>query len=224
MRTLARVLLILLAIILVLGLAGLGIGYATVRRPWPQVSGTLTVPGLRAPVTVVRDRWGVPHIYASNLHDLLFAQGYVHAQDRFWQMEFWRRLGSGRLSELLGPSALPTDRFVRTVGWHRVAALEWAQADPETRAAIEAYAEGVNAYISTHKGRLGLEFTLLGLMGRNVEPEPWEPVHTITWGKVMAWDLGGNMSAELVRAGIIARLGTGAVADLMPAPPPDRPV
>lgn len=224
MRLVSRILLSLLVVILVLGLAGFGVGYATVRRPWPQVSGTLKVPGLRAPVTVVRDRWGVPHIYASNLHDLLFAQGYVHAQDRFWQMEFWRRLGSGRLSEILGKSALPTDRFVRTIGWHRVAAQEWAQADPETRAALEAYAEGVNAYISAHKGRLGLEFTLLGLMGRKVEPEPWEPVHTITWGKVMAWDLGGNMSAELVRAGIIARLGTGAVADLMPPHPPDRPV
>jgi penicillin amidase len=224
MRTVLRILLILLVVLLILGLAGFGVGYATVRRAWPQVNGTLQVPGLRAPVTVVRDQWGVPHIYASNLHDLLFAQGYVHAQDRFWQMEFWRRLGSGRLSEVLGKSALPTDRFVRTIGWHRAAAQDWAQADPETRAALEAYAEGVNAYISTHKGRLGLEFTLLGLMGRNVEPEPWEPVHTVTWGKVMAWDLGGNMSAELVRAAIIARLGTGAVPDLMPAPPPDRPV
>ncbi len=224
MRTLRRVLLILLMVILIIGLAGFGIGYTTVRRPWPQINGTLRVPGLRAPVTVIRDRWGVPHIYASNLHDLLFAQGYVHAQDRFWQMEFWRRLGSGRLSEVLGKSALPTDRFVRTIGWHRAAAQEWEQTDPETRSALESYAEGVNAYISTHKGRLGLEFTLLGLMGRNVDPEPWEPVHTVTWGKVMAWDLGGNMSAELVRAGIIARLGTGAVADLMPSPPPDRPV
>lgn len=224
MRIALRILLILLVVILILGLAGVGVSYTTVRRPWPQISGTLKVPGLRAPVTVVRDRWGVPHIYASNLHDLLFAQGYVHAQDRFWQMEFWRRLGSGRLSEVLGKSALPTDRFVRTVGWHRAAAQDWEQVDPETRAALKAYAEGVNAYISTHKGRLGLEFTLLGLMGRNVEPEPWEPVHTVAWGKVMAWDLGGNMSAELVRAGLIARLGAGAVADLMPAPPPDRPV
>ena len=224
MRTVLRILLILLAVILILGLAGFGVGYTTVRRAWPQTSGTLQVPGLQAPVTVIRDRWGVPHIYAANFRDLLFAQGYVHAQDRFWQMEFWRRLSFGRLAEVLGRSALPTDRFVRTVGWHRAAAQDWEAADPETRAALEAYAEGVNAYISTHKGRLGLEFTLLGLTGKTFDPEPWTPVHSIAWGKVMAWDLGGNMTHELVRAGIIARLGTGAVSDLMPAPPPDRPV
>jgi penicillin amidase len=224
MRTVLRILLILLVVVLILGMAGFGVGYATVRRAWPQTRGTLQVPGLQAPVTVIRDRWGVPHIYASNPHDLFFAQGYVHAQDRFWQMEFWRRLSSGRLAEVLGKSALPTDRFVRTIGWHRAAAQDWERADPETRAVLEAYAEGVNAYISTHKGRLGLEFTLLGLTGKKFDPEPWTPVHSIAWGKVMAWDLGGNMSYELLRAGIIARLGTGAVPDLMPAPPPDRPV
>ena len=224
MRTVLRILLILLVVVLILGMAGFGVGYATVRRAWPQTRGTLQVPGLQAPVTVIRDRWGVPHIYASNPHDLFFAQGYVHAQDRFWQMEFWRRLSSGRLAEVLGKSALPTDRFVRTIGWHRAAAQDWERADPETRAVLEAYSEGVNAYISTHKGRLGLEFTLLGLTGKKFDPEPWTPVHSIAWGKVMAWDLGGNMSYELLRAGIIARLGTGAVPDLMPAPPPDRPV
>ena len=224
MRTVLRILLILLVVVLILGLAGFGVGYATVRRAWPQTRGTLQVPGLQAPVTVIRDRWGVPHIYASNPHDLFFAQGYVHAQDRFWQMEFWRRLSSGRLAEVLGKSALPTDRFVRTIGWHRAAAQDWERADPETRAVLEAYAEGVNAYISTHKGRLGLEFTLLGLTGKKFDPEPWTPVHSIAWGKVMAWDLGGNMSYELLRAGIIARLGTGAVPHLMPAPPTDRPV
>lgn len=224
MRTVLRILLVLLVVILILGLAGFGLGYVTVRRAWPQINGTLQVPDLRAPVTVIRDRWGIPHIYASNPHDLFFAQGYVHAQDRFWQMEFWRRLGSGRLAEILGPSALPTDRFVRTIGWHRVAAQEWEGADPETRAALEAYAEGVNAYISTHKGRLGLEFTLLSLTGKKFDPEPWTPVHSITWGKVMAWDLGGNMGMELLRANIIARLGTTAVPALMPPYPADRPV
>ncbi len=224
MRTVLRVLLIILLILVVLALAVFGYGYATVRRSWPQVNGTVQVPGLRAPVTVIRDQWGVPHIYASNLHDLLFAQGYVQAQDRFWQMEFYRRIGSGRLSEVLGKSALPQDRFIRTLGWHRAAARDWEQMDPETRAVLEAYAEGVNAYISSHKGRLGLEFTILGLTGKKFDPEPWTPLHTITWGKVMAWDLGGNMSLELLRAYIIARLGEGAVPMLMPPYPADRPV
>ncbi len=224
MRTVLRILLVLLVVILILGLAGFGVGYVTVRRAWPQINGTVQVPGLQAPVTVIRDKWGIPHIYASSLHDLLFAQGYVHAQDRFWQMEFWRRIGSGRLSEILGKSALAQDRFIRTLGWHRAAAQEWEQMDPETRAALEAYAEGVNAYISTHRGRLGLEFTLLGLTGTRFDPEPWHPVHTITWGKVMAWNLGGNMDMELLRANIIARLGTPAAPVLMPPYPSDRPV
>lgn len=224
MRTGLRVLLIVLLILAVLALAVFGYGYVTVRRPWPQVNGTVQVPGLRAPVTVIRDNWGIPHIYAANLHDLLFAQGYVHAQDRFWQLEFSRRIGSGRLAEVLGKSALPQDRFIRTLGWHRAAVRDWEQADPETRAALEAYAEGVNAYISSHKGRLGLEFTILGLTGTKFDPEPWTPVHTITWGKVMAWNLGGNMEMELLRAQIIARLGTGALPTLMPAYPADRPV
>jgi len=224
MRTLLRVLLVLLAIVLVVGLIGCGYGLFAVRRPWPKTDGTVRVDGLQAETTIIRDSWGVPHIYASNSHDLFFAQGYAHAQDRFWQMEFWRRIGSGRLSEILGDSALEQDRFIRTVGWHRTAAEELERMDAETLTALEAYAEGVNAYISTHKKRLGLEFTMLGLTGVKFEPEPWTPLDTITWAKVMAWDLGGNMDDELLRTHIAARLGASAVTELMPPYPDDYPV
>jgi len=224
MRTLLRVLLVLLAIVLVVGLIGCGYGLFAVRRPWPKTDGTVRVDGLQVETTIIRDSWGVPHIYASNSHDLFFAQGYAHAQDRFWQMEFWRRIGSGRLSEILGDSALEQDRFIRTVGWHRTAAEELERMDAETLTALEAYVEGVNAYISTHKKRLGLEFTMLGLTGVKFEPEPWTPLDTITWAKVMAWDLGGNMDDELLRAHIAARLGASAVAELMPPYPDDYPV
>jgi len=224
MRALARILLAVLVLVLVVGLAGLGYGLFTARRPWPRINGTVMIDGLHAQVTVIRDRWGVPHIYASDPHDLFFAQGYVHAQDRFWQMEFWRRIGSGRLAEILGESALDSDRFIRTVGWHRTAARELEQLDDETRAVLEAYAEGVNAYISTHEGRLGLEFTILGLTGVEIDPEPWTPLNTVTWAKVMAWDLGGNMEDELLRAYVAARLGTGAVSVLVPPYPEDYPV
>ncbi len=224
MRVLLRVLLLLLIVVLLIGLVGFGYGYFTVRRAWPQIDGRVQVPGLQAPVTVIRDNWGIPHIYASNTHDLLFAQGYVHAQDRFWQMEFWRRIGSGRLSEVLGEAALEQDRFIRTVGWHRTAAQEWAQLDGEVREALEAYAEGVNAYISSHRGRLGLEFTLLGLTGVRFEPEPWTPLNTLTWAKVMAWDLGGNRTDEILRAHIAARLGAEAVDVLVPPYPEEYPV
>jgi len=205
-------------------LLGFGYIFLTVRRPWPRTKGNIRVDGLQAEVTVVRDSWGVPHVYASHPHDLFFAQGYVHAQDRFWQMEFWRRMGSGRLAEILGESALGTDRFLRTLGWHRTAARELELLDDELRAALEAYAEGVNAYISTRRGRLGLEFTILGFTGVDFEPEPWTPLHTLTWAKAMAWDLGGNMEDELLRAHVAARLGTPAIDTVVPPYPDTYPV
>jgi penicillin amidase len=213
-----------LAFLLVVGLVGLGYGALTVRRYWPETDGTIQVDGLQAEVIVVRDDWGIPHIYASNTHDLFFAQGYVHAQDRFWQMEFWRRIGSGRLSEILGESALDQDRFIRTIGWHRAAARDLERLDDEALQALEAYAQGVNAYISARRGRLGLEFTILGLTGTKFEPEPWTPFNTITWGKVMAWDLSGNRTEELLRANIAARLGSSAVDALAPPHSEEYPV
>ena len=224
MRAGARVLLGILVVVLLAGLVGLTYGVVTVRRPWPRIDGTVPVDGLHAQVTIIRDRWGIPHIYASDPHDLFFAQGYVHAQDRFWQMEFWRRIGSGRLAEILGESALESDRFIRTIGWHRTAAREWDTLDDETKAALQAYADGVNAYIATHKGRPGLEFTILGLTGVKVDPEPWTPLNTLTWSKVMAWDLGGNMQKELLRAYVAARLGTGAVGEVVPPYPEGHPI
>ncbi len=216
--TIIGVLILLLVIVAVCG------GYFVIRRGFPTVNGTIKVAGLQSQVEVYRDSWGVPHIYASNSHDLFFAQGYVHAQDRFWQMEFWRRIGSGRLAEILGESALDSDRFIRTIGWHRTAAQELELLDEEAQAVLEAYAEGGNAYISTHRGRLGLEFAILGLTGVKFDPEPWTPLNTLTWAKVMAWDLGGNRSDELLRAQIAARLGTSAVEVLMPPYPDDYPV
>jgi penicillin amidase len=216
MRKPSRLLLVPIILILLVGLVGLGYGVVNVRRCWPKVEGTVEVEGLEAEVTVVRDDWGIPHIYASNTHDLFFAQGYVHAQDRFWQMEFWRRIGSGRLSEVLGESALDQDRFIRTVGWHRAAKRDLEQMDDEVRSVLEDYAAGVNAYISTHRDRLGLEFTVLGLTGTRFEVEPWTPLDSITWGKVMAWDLSGNRRDELLRAHIADRLGASAVDTLVP--------
>ena len=224
MRTLFKVIAVIVILVLVVGLAGFGATTFTIRRSWPKTNGTVRVDSLQAEVTVVRDSWGVPHVYASNPHDLFFAQGYVHAQDRFWQMEFWRRIGSGRLAEILGESVLETDCFLRTLGWHRTAAQELEQLDAETRAILEAYAEGVNSYISTHRGRLGLEFTVLGFTGVKFDPEPWTLLNTLTWAKMMAWDLGGNRSDELLRAHIAARLGNSAVGALMPPYPDDYPI
>ena len=216
MRKRLRLLLIPIALLLVLGMLGLGYGVTSVRRCWPKTNGQVSVDGLEAEVVVMRDDWGVPHIYASNPRDLFFAQGYVHAQDRFWQMEFWRRIGSGRLSEVLGESALDKDRFIRTVGWHRAARRDVERLDEASLAVLEDYAAGVNAYVAQHRNHLGLEFKVLGLTGTGVEIEPWTPVDSVAWGKVMAWDLSGNRSQELLRAHIADRLGDQAVEELVP--------
>lgn len=201
--------LVVILLVIVAGLAATG--YWFVRRPWPQTQGQVTVAGLTAPVTVVRDRWGVPHLWAENEADLFFAQGYVHAQDRLWQMEFNRRVSSGTLSEVLGDATLSTDRFLRTIGLRRAAQEEWEATDAETRAIMEAYAAGVNAFIDSHRDRLPLEFTILGF-----EPEPWSPVDTVAWGKVMSWDLGNNWEMELLRARLIAEFGVEATQELFP--------
>ena len=136
------------AIVLVLALGGLSsVGIATVRTSFPQTSGRLMVPGLKGQVEVLRDSFGVPNIYADNPEDLFLAQGYVQAQDRFFEMDFRRHLAAGRLSELFGKSQLETDAYVRTLGWRRVAEQELALLAPSTRRYLDAYAAGVNAYI-----------------------------------------------------------------------------
>jgi penicillin G amidase len=207
---------LVLAVVAVLAVAWL------VRRPFPDVTGVATVAGLNAEVQVLRDEWGVPHIYAGDAEDLFRAQGYVHAQDRFWQMEMSRRVGAGRLSELFGADQLDTDRFLRTLGWRRVAEEEWDLLGDETRAYLTAYAEGVNAYLDGRSGfSLSFEHGLLGLQNRGLEIEPWHPLDTLTWLKVMAWDLRTNMESEIRRALLSRDLPIQRVQDLWP-PYPDR--
>ena len=214
-----RVLVALLVLVLTALVAAAAAGVYLIRRAFPQASGTLRAPGLQAPVEIARDRWGIPHIVARTAHDLFFAQGYVHAQDRLWQMELHRRTASGRLSELFGEVTLDTDRFLRTVGLRRAAAAELAIQDPATAAALEAYARGVNAFLETHRGRLPLEFVLL-----RAAPEPWTPVDSLAFAKLMAWVLGGNWRAELLRAHLIARFGEEGARTLMPPYGAEMPV
>ncbi len=188
------------------------------RRFLPQTEGSVRIAGLKGTVEIVRDRWGVPHIYAGDEDDLFFAQGYVHAQDRLWQMELQRRAGAGRLSEVLGEPTLEIDRYFRTLGLNRAAEAEAAALSGESRRVLEAYAAGVNAYMRQQKGRLSLEFALL-----RYEPQPWRPVDTLYWSKVMSSNLGSNWSSELVRARLTAKLGADMAADLEPAYPASNP-
>ncbi|MBM3152369.1 MAG: penicillin acylase family protein, partial [Chloroflexi bacterium] len=201
------------------------LGVVAVRRSFPQVNGEALLTGLEDNVTIHWDGQGIPHIYASNLHDLFYAQGYVHAQDRFWQMDFWRHTGSGRLAEMFGESLVETDAFLRTLGWAEIAKVEIASSSPEAMEILEAYSEGVNAYLADHSGAaLSLEYAILGLLTPDYEIEPWTPLHSMTWAKAMAWDLGGNMSAEIERAILLKTLSPELLADLYPPYPQDHPV
>ena len=212
-------------VVLMLGLLLVSfLGY-TVRRSFPVENGAIAISGINAEVTVKRDQWGVPHIYAANSHDLFMAQGYIHAQDRFWQMDFWRHLGSGRLAEMFGASQLDTDKYLRTLGWARVARQEIQLMDAEMKANLQAYADGVNAYLQTHQGSaLSLEYAVMKLLNPRYQVEPWQPLHSLTWAKVMAYDLGRNFQHEIERAVLLKTLQPHEVEELFPEYPQDLPV
>ncbi|MEA5623868.1 penicillin acylase family protein [Nostoc sp. UHCC 0251] len=214
-----------LIVLLILGLLLVGFATYTVRQSFAQESGTIQLPELKAEVTVQRDKWGIPHIYAANSHDLFMAQGYIHAQDRFWQMDFWRHIGSGRLSEMFGSSQVDTDKYLRTMGWARVAQQEIQEMNAEMKAYLEAYADGVNAYLAEHQGSaLSLEYAVLKFLNPGYQPEPWQILHSLTWGKVMAYDLGRNFQSEIERAILLKTLSPTQVEELFPPYPEDLPV
>ena len=201
MRWAKRLSLALAAVVVVVLVAGSVTGVLAVRGSFPTSDGELTVEGLGDPVDVLRDEHGVPTIVASDSDDLFRAQGFVHAQDRFWEMDFRRHVTAGRVAELFGEDQVDTDRFVRTLGWRRVAEQELDLLEDDTVAMLEAYADGVNAWMDGRTGRrLSLEHSLLPVTGAGgYEPEPWGPVDSIAWLKAMAWDLRANLEDELER-------------------------
>jgi len=218
-RSRGRRVLAILGIILLLGIIALaGLAVFLLRRPLPVTSGQLRLPGLSAPVSVVRDHAGFPHLTGATSADLFRAQGYVVAQDRLWQMDFFRRVGAGRLSEVLGAATLDVDRFARTIGWRRAAQKELATLPADSRAALQQYADGVNAFLDTQADALPLEFTILGY-----KPEPWTPLDIVTFGKVQAWSLGENLDVEITMADLQAKLGPARAAALLPAYPDQQP-
>ncbi|MEN0129325.1 MAG: penicillin acylase family protein [Brevundimonas sp.] len=225
-RRAVRLTLISVAIVLVVALvAGVVAAVVVIRRPLPQTSGSLRLPGLSAPVTVTRDARGVPTITATTSADLFRAQGYVAAQDRFFEMDYRRHVTAGRLSELVGENAdaLEADKVIRTFGWRRVAEQEWAIIAPDTRVALQAYADGVNAYLDGKApSQIAVEYTVLGLQVDVGAPEPWTPVDSLAWLKAMAWDLRGNYDDELSRARAYASVrDVEKVDELFPAYPQD---
>ncbi|WP_181273382.1 penicillin acylase family protein [Brevibacterium oceani] len=213
----ARVILRVIAGIVVLALILALIGVFFVRRSFPTTDGEISLPGLDGPVTVHRDESGVPTIEAETAHDLFLAQGFTHAQDRFWEMDFRRHVTSGRLSELFGKSQLETDTFIRTLGWRKVAEQEVKKLDKQSLAYYQAYADGVNAYLKDKSPtEVSLEYGVLGLQNGGTEIEKWTPVDSVAWLKAMAWDLRSNLEDEIDRAVLTSKLDDDQVKDLFP--------
>ena len=185
----------------------------------PETNGRVAVAGLGAPVEIIRDRHGVPHIYAQSQKDAVFGLGFVHAQDRLWQMELRRRIGQGRLSEIMGEATVATDRFLRTLSVYHFAERNYGTLDRDGRARLDAYAAGVNAYLASRRGPLPPEFLIL-----RHRPEPWRPADSLVWGKMMAWSLSGNWASELLRARLASRLSAEQIADFFAPYPGDSSV
>ncbi len=195
-----------------------GAFYLYLRSSLPQVEGRIAVSGIKAEVRIARDEDGVPLISAADDADAAFGLGYAHAQDRLFQMELMRRNGAGRLAEIFGERAIPIDRQMRVLGLYRLAEAEVPLLSPPVRRGLEAYAAGVNAFLSSRSGALPPEFLLL-----RFTPEPWRPADSLVWGKLMDLLLAGNYRGELLRARLARTLSAEELGFLYPAYPDNAP-
>lgn len=209
----------LAALIILLPLAGAGAGYVWWSRSLPQLDGELRLAGLGADVRVVRDDHGIPHIFAGSLRDAARALGYLHAQDRFFQMDLTRRVLQGRISEAIGERGLALDRLFRTLDLDGAGRQSFAALSPELQADLKAYAEGVNSWLDESGQAAPLEYALLG-----IEPEPWQPEDAVVWGKGMAWKLSANWRQDATRAMLAAKYGRERAERLFPTKFPEWPV
>ncbi|OGB23874.1 MAG: acyl-homoserine-lactone acylase [Burkholderiales bacterium RIFCSPLOWO2_02_FULL_57_36] len=183
----------------------------------PQIDGGIKLQGVAAAIDIVRDAEGIPHIYAQSASDAYFALGFVHAQDRLWQLEMNRRIAAGRTAEILGPNAVDTDRFLRTLGVRRNAEAILSGMSTDTRSALDAYANGINAYLDQRKEPLPPEFIITGAPA----PAHWQPVDSVGWQTMMAWDLGANWSQELLRMRLAQNLSLDQINEFLPPYPGD---
>src|SRR5271170_4024765 len=199
-------------------LATLGGGYLFYRA-MPAYSGAERLPGLTADVRVWRDHFGVPHIFASSMDDAARALGYAHASERMFQMDVLRRVGQGRMAEIRGADLLGVDKFIRTVGFYREAETSFSALSPWAQKRLTAYADGVNAFLDSHKNALPPEFLLAG-----DHPEPWKPVDSLVIGKIEAYQLSQNFKLKLLRARLTAKLGGEQANWLFPGARPGGPI
>jgi penicillin amidase len=175
-------------------------------------NGELRLHGLQQPVEVLRDKWGIPHIYAQNARDLFFAQGFVQAQDRLWQMDLWRRTTLGTLAEIVGPDAIERDRFARLIEYRGDLESEWDSYGPDTKAIVESFVAGVNAFVAQCRDELPIEFQLTGTL-----PEPWTP--RVCIGRMAGFIMCRNAASELLRAQLVRDGGASQAAQLLPLDP-----
>jgi penicillin amidase len=197
----------LVAVVLIFGLDFI----SSFQRSLPAYDGTVHVSGLGQPVQILRDQYAVPHIRAVSFEDAAFGLGFVHAQDRLWQMELSRRFIQGRLAEMLGELAFDADVLTRTMGLYEASRQALEHLSPDTRRVLDAYAAGVNAFIAQHKGRWPIEFALAG-----VTPEPWTPIDSIAVLKGMSFELSGNAFGEAARARLLPVLGLRGLQEFFP--------
>jgi penicillin G amidase len=193
-----------------LGAIGYGAWQAGRTRFTSKINGKLKIEGVKASVEIIRDKWGIPHIFAQNSDDLFFAQGFVQAQDRFWQMELNRRIGSGRIAEIVGEAALEADRLIRRYGLREAAHYDYAHADEDEKQILHAFANGVNAFLKLKK--LPVEFSIL-----RYTPEEWSAIDSLTWLKVLAFGQSNNFDVELLRTIIVQKIGAEKAAYLEPS-------
>ena len=199
------------SILLVFIMVATGILVWLFRASLPEHAGSIGVDGIDAPVVIERDRLGIPHVFAGSERDAYFAVGFAHAQDRLWQLELNRRVAAGRMSELLGERTLGIDRFMRTLGLYRRALASVTILDADTVDLLQAYADGINAFLETRADPLPPEFQILWH-----EPEPWTVADSLVWPRMMALDLSKNWADEALRARLMRRFDGDALADLMP--------
>ncbi|MGE3622504.1 MAG: penicillin acylase family protein [Bdellovibrionales bacterium] len=216
LRLLIKVLAVLIVLVL---LTALGYGAWVFYRSQPVYSGNVSVPGIMETVRVYRDPHGVPHIFAGGMNDAARALGYIHASERLFQMEMQRRAGAGRLSEIFGEDTLDVDRFVRTLGFYRLAQKTYDNLSPASKELMDAYAAGVNAWLAAHKDKLPPEFFILRLM-----PEEWKPADSLVWAKLMALQLSANYRREILRLRLAQKFSPEQIEQLIPPPPPESPV
>lgn len=218
MRSWKKILLGLSISFIIIFIVAGAIFYNMLSSSLPAYQGIITSSKIISDIEIYRDSFAVPYIFAENDNDAAFALGYVHAQERLFTMDFIRRAGEGRLSEILGDEAVPFDNMFRTVGIKRNILRNYSRIDPSVISLLQSYSDGVNAYIEERKGNYSIEFDVLGY-----QPEKWKPLHSLIIIKMMAWELNMSWWTDLTFSELIQKLGEKKALEILPDYPENAP-